>query len=153
MSDLRVVANGFMFYLGDTPGGATLVGLNATTGAKVCAAAVELKEVQLVGLGQSLDYDSSTDTLLLSGVSRNGTGHTIYRAPADRCGRFQYAGTCGVHPLTHPSTHTQTHPVTHTHTHTLSLSLSHTHTLTHSHSRTHSSTYSLTHSRTHSLTH
>ena len=36
-SDLVVVANGVLFYLGDTRDGSTLVGLNLTDGTEVCS--------------------------------------------------------------------------------------------------------------------
>ena len=97
-SDLATVANGALYYFGDTAKGATLVALNLSTGAKICDAAVHVAEVSYVGIGQSLDYDPTTDTLLLSGVSIPTTAgtHTIYRAPATGCGNFTKLGEYGM---------------------------------------------------------
>ena len=87
-SDLVASANGIFYYLGDTSAGTTLVGLNLTNGVKVCSKAVPLSEVGFVGLGQSLSYDETTDTLVLSGLNANRTTHSVYRSSARTCGPF-----------------------------------------------------------------
>ena len=94
--DLVAVANGMLFYLGDTSSGATLVALNLTDGTEVCSKPVQLAEVGYVGVGQTLDYDSKSDTLILSGITSNKTAHAIYRASAASCGPFTLQGTYGV---------------------------------------------------------
>ena len=108
MSDLVAIANSLFFYLGDTSAGATLVALDLKTGTKACSAHVDVAEIQFVGIGQSLDYDASTDTLLLSGVSLNRTEHVVYRGDASRtCGGFTKVGTYGLSdylPMLHAST-------------------------------------------------
>ena len=74
------------------------MGLNLTDGTETCARVVTgLREVGYVGLGQSLDYDDRTDTLVLSGLFGNGTtaGHAVFRSPATGCGPFTRAGTYG----------------------------------------------------------
>jgi hypothetical protein len=65
-SDLVAIANNALYYLGDTSAGATLVALDLATGAKICSGPVHLAEVGFVGLGQSLDYDPTTDSLIVS---------------------------------------------------------------------------------------
>jgi hypothetical protein len=96
VSDLTAVANGVFYYLGDTAGGATLVGLNATDGTEVCNAHVDVSEIKFVGLGQSLDHDASSGSLVLSGVASNGNAsHAVYKAPDLGCGPFKHAGSFG----------------------------------------------------------
>jgi hypothetical protein len=101
--DLVATANGLLFYLGDTTAGAMLVALNLTTGEKSCEAPVNLEEIKLVGLGQTLDYDSTTNTLVLSGIAhesehrRNGNiSHVVFRVSATGCGPFRKVGGYGV---------------------------------------------------------
>lgn len=97
MGDLAAVANGILYYLGDTSAGATLVGLNMTSGAKVCSTIVDVAEIKFVGIGQSLDYDSKTDSLLLSGAARSANGsHALYRARASGCGPMKHLGNFGL---------------------------------------------------------
>lgn len=109
--DLVAIAHGQLFYLGDTPAGTTLVGINITDGTETCSHGVDMREIGYVGLGQSLDYDSHTDTLVLSGVvankTDNKTSHVIYRSPATTCGPFVAAGSYGdanYIPMLHSST-------------------------------------------------
>lgn len=92
-SDTVAIAHGMFFYLGDTSAGADIVALNLTDGSKVCSKNIELAEVGYVGLGQTLDYDESSDTLVLSGINLNKTGHNIYRGSARGCGPFTAAGS------------------------------------------------------------
>lgn len=99
-SDLVAVAHGVLFYLGDTSAGATLVGLNLTDGTEVCSKpAAGLEEVGYVGVGQSLDFDPKTDTLVLSGLvnrtSAAGPSHAVFAAPATGCGPFVAGVTFG----------------------------------------------------------
>ena len=94
--DLVAVANGMLFYLGDTSSGATLVALNLTDGTEVCSKPVALPEVGYVGVGQSLDYDSTSDTLVLSGLNTNKTAHAVYRSSAKTCGPFTLNGSYGM---------------------------------------------------------
>ena len=100
-SDLVAVAHGVLFYLGDTHDGATLVGLNVTDGTEVCSKPVGhgLEEVGFVGMGQSLDFDPTTDTLVLSGLvnrtSAAGPSHAVFAAPATGCGPFVAGVTFG----------------------------------------------------------
>ena len=72
---------GLFYFLGDTSSGATLVALNLSTGAKVCSNVIsDIAEIQFVGLGQSLDFDTANDGLVLSGVSTTDpTKHVVYR--------------------------------------------------------------------------
>ena len=96
--DLVALAHGVLYFLGDTKRGATLVGLNLSTGIELCSTAVDVAEIQFVGIGQSLDYDAATDTLVLSGLctSRNGS-HAVYRSAArGGCGPFTHVGNFGV---------------------------------------------------------
>jgi hypothetical protein len=97
MSDLVAVANDLLFYLGDTHGanGTTLVGISLSNGSQVCTAHVDVAEVRYVGIGQTLDYDFTTKTLVLSGITADGKGHAVYRADATRCGGFKKLGTYG----------------------------------------------------------
>ena len=91
-------ARGLLYYLGDSPRGATLVALNTSDGGEVCSAAVALREVGFVGLGQTLSFDAATDTLVLSGLVANGSApsHAVYRAPAlGGCGPFSLVGSFG----------------------------------------------------------
>lgn len=101
-------ALGVWYYLGDTSAGTTLVGLSMDDGAEVCASVVpSLAEIGIVGAGQSLDFDDSTDngSLVLSGVSTaNGTKHMVLRLPlgdgarrtiADRKNKKQEGGGGG----------------------------------------------------------
>ena len=105
--DLRAVdtKRGIYYFLGDTHAGTTLVGLQLTDGAQVCAGSVPLTEVGFVGIGQSLTYDWKNDELVLTGLSANSTGglfHQILRGPisgsnAPRgggapCAKFRKAG-------------------------------------------------------------
>ena len=111
--DLSAVddAAGLFWYLGDTSSGTTLEALNMTTGAPACSSVVSgIKEMGLVGLGQSLDFDPTTATLILSGVSAaNQSEHAVYRAAAGSCEQaaaFEFVGTFGYAqyvPLLHAS--------------------------------------------------
>ena len=99
-SDLVAVAHGVLFYLGDTHDGATLVGLNVTDGTEVCSKPVGhgLEEVGFVGMGQSLDFDPTTDTLVLSGLvngTTTGPSHAVFTSPAAGCGPFKAGVTYG----------------------------------------------------------
>ena len=73
------------YYLGDTPAGTTLVGLSLDGGAVVCVQPVALSEIQFVGIGQSLDYDSTAaGSLVLTGVAPRASNttkatHSVYR--------------------------------------------------------------------------
>ena len=87
--DLVATANGLLFYLGDTTAGAMLVALNLTTGEKSCEAPVNLEEIKLVGLGQTLDYDSTTNTLVLSGIARSG-GDNAHESEHRRNGNISH---------------------------------------------------------------
>ena len=106
--DLVTTAHGALYYLGEAAGrGAVLVGLNLTTGDKVCEVEVDVAEIKFVGIGQSLDYDTKTDTLVLSGIASSLNGsHAVYRSPAAGCsplkhvGNFGYANTA---PMLHAS--------------------------------------------------
>ena len=105
-SDLVAVADGVFFYFGDTSSGSTLVGLNLTDGTEVCSKPVDVHEVGYVGMGQTLDYDASTKTLVLSGIV-NATSHGVFRSPASGCGPFKAAGAYGEAaflPMLHSST-------------------------------------------------
>lgn len=107
MSDLVTTAHGQLYYLGDTGAGATLVALNLTTGAKICSAHVDVDEISYVGVGQSLDLDSKSDTLVLSGIHKDNASHVLYRAPAKGCGPFTRVGKFGLAdyvPMLHAST-------------------------------------------------
>ncbi len=96
MGDLVATAHGALFYLGDTGSGATLVALNLTTGSELCSAHVDVAEIQFVGIGQSLDHDPTTDSLILSGLTTNQNGsHAVYRAPDIGCGPFEHIGNFG----------------------------------------------------------
>ena len=95
MSDLVAVANGLLFYLGDSHEGATLVGVSLGNGSRVCSAHVNVAEVQYVGVGQTLDFDPASNTLVLSGVTSDGSSHAVYRADATTCGGFKKVGTFG----------------------------------------------------------
>ena len=77
-------ALGVWYYLGDTSAGTTLVGLSTIDGSEVCSSTVaSLREIGIVGAGQSLDFDpsdGSDGSLILSGVSKaNGTQHSVLR--------------------------------------------------------------------------
>eukprot|EP00729_Bicosta_minor_P017297 gene17297-6575_t len=89
---------GVFFYLGDTSGGATLVGLSMQDGTISCSVHVPLREISFVGIGQSLDYDASTDELILTGIAMAPSGnhsrglagqaattHAILKGPAAQC--------------------------------------------------------------------
>ena len=76
--------------------GATLVALDLTTGTKRCSAHVDVDEIQFVGFGQTLDLDTTTDTLVLSGIHKDNASHAVYRAPAKGCGPFRLVGRFGL---------------------------------------------------------
>ena len=113
VGDLSAVddAAGLFWYLGDTSRGTTLVALNMSTGDVACSTVVSgIEEVTLVGLGQSLDFDPTTSTLVLSGVaSADPSQHVVYRADAGGCeaaAAFELLGTFGLAaylPLLHAS--------------------------------------------------
>eukprot|EP00939_MAST-03C_sp_MAST-3C-sp1_P002575 g2575.t1 len=110
-SDLVAIAHGVLYYLGDTMDGATLVGINVTDGSKACSRVIPLEEIGFVGLGQTLDYDLRTDSLVLSGITqtaKNTTEHSVFRSPAStNCGPFEHVGTYGdaeYAPMLHSST-------------------------------------------------
>jgi hypothetical protein len=97
MGDLLTVANDQLYYLGDTSAGATLVALNLTTGVEICTQHVDVATIKFVGIGQSLDHDPVTGSLVLSGIASNlsaGT-HSIYRAPDVGCGPMKHVGHFG----------------------------------------------------------
>lgn len=77
------------YYLGDTPAGTTLVGLSLDDGAVVCVQPVALTEIQFVGIGQSLDYDSTgAGSLVLTGVAPRASNttkatHNVFRVALD----------------------------------------------------------------------
>eukprot|EP00940_MAST-03C_sp_MAST-3C-sp2_P000144 g144.t1 len=107
--DLIAIAHGIFYYLGDTLNGTTLVGINMTDGSQHCSRSIPLREIGFVGLGQTLDYDDKTDTLLLSGVNQNVTtpSHSVFRSSATECGPFELNGTYGdadFVPMLHSST-------------------------------------------------
>jgi hypothetical protein len=98
--DLRAVdpKRGIYYFLGDTSAGTTLVGLSLKDGTQTCKKTVpQLKEIGFVGFGQSLNYDSKNDRLILSGVTKSGnvTGHTVLAASlTSPCGAgFSSLGT------------------------------------------------------------
>ena len=98
LGDLVTVANDQFYYLGDTAAGATLVALNLTTGAEICTQHVDVATIKFVGIGQSLDHDAVTGSLVLSGVASNlssGT-HSVYRAPDVGCGSMTHVGHFGL---------------------------------------------------------
>ena len=83
MGDLTTLdAKGNMlYYLGDTAAGTTLVGLSLLTGEEVCRGSIPFREVEFVGIAQSIDWDSHNNNLVLSGLNNNvsNPGHTVYR--------------------------------------------------------------------------
>ena len=100
---------GVFYYLGDTSSGTTLVGLSVADGSEVCSSVVSsLEEIGIVGAGQSLDFDPSSNSLILSGVyQENGTQHAVLRLLLDTSAttralamsskdRIQMLGGCGV---------------------------------------------------------
>jgi hypothetical protein len=98
LGDLVTVANDQFYYLGDTASGATLVALNLTTGVEICTQHVDVATIKFVGIGQSLDHDAVTGSLILSGVATNlssGT-HSVYRAPDVGCGPMTHVGHFGL---------------------------------------------------------
>lgn len=97
MGDLVTVANDQFYYLGETSAGATLVALNLTTGVEICTQQVDVATIKFVGVGQSLDHDPVTGSLVLSGIASNlsaGT-HSVYRAPDVGCGPMKHIGHFG----------------------------------------------------------
>jgi hypothetical protein len=98
LGDLVTVANDQFYYLGDTAAGATLVALNLTTGVEICTQHVDVATIKFVGIGQSLDHDAVTGSLILSGVATNlSTGtHSVYRAPDVGCGPMTHVGHFGL---------------------------------------------------------
>ena len=109
MGDLVTVANDRFYYLGDSHGNATLVVLNLTTGVEICTQHVDVATINFVGIGQSLDHDPVTGSLVLSGIASNlsaGT-HSVYRAPDVGCGPVEHIGHFGLaaySPMVHSST-------------------------------------------------
>ena len=59
------------YYLGDTSDGATLVGLNLKDGELTCTSPIAVREVGFVGIGQSLNYDTVNDALIISGIGQS----------------------------------------------------------------------------------
>jgi hypothetical protein len=108
MGGLRAVdkRRGVYYFLG--AGHSTvLVGVDIATGVEVCRSQVPIKEPSFVGLGQSLDYDTARDRLILSGlVGPNSTGaynHQVLTASLGGtvrswagCGQLVKAGTFGI---------------------------------------------------------
>ena len=87
--------------MGDTAQGTTLVGVDTSTGAKLCSQPIpQLRELGFVGIGQSLSFDHTSKTLILSGLVANTTqGHGVLTADASAypptCNGFTSAGFFG----------------------------------------------------------
>lgn len=113
--DLRAIdkKRSIYYFLGDTHAGATLVGIDMTSGSVACSSTVPLKEIGFVGMGQTLEMDTKRDRLVLAGIVTNSSGgyaHQILTAPlssgiaapADHgaapadCAPFTKAGTFGI---------------------------------------------------------
>ena len=80
--DLTAVANGRLFMLAGDPDSANTMymALDLGTGAEVCASSLaHMEEIDFVGGGQSLDYDASTDTMVISGIDPDDLTHHIWR--------------------------------------------------------------------------
>ena len=97
--DLRAIdkKRQIYYFLGDTSSGTTLVAVNLTNGAQVCSKSVtQLKEVGMVGFGQSLDYDYINEELVLTGLSSKNltAGHLILRmgTALNACDEFKQVG-------------------------------------------------------------
>ena len=97
MGDLATVANDQFYYLGDTHDGATLVALNLSTGVEICTQHVDVATIKFVGVGQSLNHDPVTGSLVLSGIAANRSAgtHSVYRAPDVGCGPMKHIGHFG----------------------------------------------------------
>jgi hypothetical protein len=70
------------YYLGDTSGGTTLLGVSLKDGSEVCQGVIPVAEKGYVGIAQSIDYDPTTDSLVISGLSPDknaSSGHSVYR--------------------------------------------------------------------------
>ena len=103
MGDLCTVVGNIIYYLGDTGRGAILVGIDTRTGEEACSVAVPFHEVRFVGVGQTLDYDHVSDTLVLSGLVQDPTNsshctHKILRMSSPSTGtcdkrRFSRVGS------------------------------------------------------------
>ena len=99
--DLVAIAHGTLYYLGDTHRGTTLVGVSLLDGSERCNAVLPMSEMGFVGFGQTLDFDATTDSLVVSGLKRNATaGHIVLRGSARDCGAAgwqavaNYGGAC-----------------------------------------------------------
>eukprot|EP00757_Euglenozoa_sp_SAG-D1_P018094 gene18094-5724_t len=100
MGDLNAAdeSAGIYYYLGDTPAGTTLVGIDMKTGTQACSGTIPLIEHGFVGLAQSLDYDSKNKNLVLTGLAGNGELHGVLRTKGCENGKVAptvHVGTFG----------------------------------------------------------
>ena len=67
------------YYLGDSSEGTTLLGIDLSTGVEVCKGPIPFKEIGYVGIGQTLDFDTVSKTLVMTGlVPKPGTNSSSY---------------------------------------------------------------------------
>jgi len=126
--DLRAIdkKRSIYYFLGDTHAGATLVGIDMSSGSVACSSTVPLQEIGFVGIGQTLEMDHKRDRLVLAGMITNSSGghaHQILTAslaggiaargpgPAPAaCASFTKAGTFGIAadvPMLHSSAYAE----------------------------------------------
>jgi len=90
---------GLLYYLGDTEQGTTLAGVSVSNGSLVCSAVLPVQEIGFVGFGQSVNFDATTDELIVSGVvvnaTTNATAHLLMKGPATNCGPVSIIGRFG----------------------------------------------------------
>lgn len=90
---------GLLYYLGDTEQGTTLAGVSISNGSLACSAVLPIREIGFVGFGQSVNFDATTDELIVSGVvvntTTNATAHLLMKGPASNCGPVSIIGRFG----------------------------------------------------------
>jgi len=88
-----------LYYLGDTEQGTTLAAVSTINGTLICSTVLPVQEIGFVGFGQSVNFDASTDELIISGVvvnsTTNATAHLLMKASANDCGPFSIIGRFG----------------------------------------------------------
>ena len=95
MGPLRAIdaKRGDLWFLGDTGLGATLAQLSLADGTVKNECQVPgIEEVEYVGIGQTLELDAATDSLVMSGATTKGTHHFLRMPLGSPCANFSVVG-------------------------------------------------------------
>ena len=95
MGPLRAIdaKRGDLWFLGDTGLGATLAQLSLADGTVKNECQVPgIEEVEYVAIGQTLELDAATDSLVMSGATTKGTHHFLRMPLGSPCANFSVVG-------------------------------------------------------------